>query len=195
MLIGSILAGGLSSRMGVEKAALRLPITGQSLLEHARHCFHTAGIDNIIISHNQWPEAVADIYPHLGPLSGIHAVCGFSLEHYPSAKGMLFMPVDMPNMSAARLRLLGLHGTRLNQPCCYESQFLPLYLPLSEVTYAYLQRTIVGKQPYSLNAMLTGLGAVLLKIPAASLAADEFININQPHQWAAFQQHLLDSKT
>lgn len=195
MLAGVILAGGLSSRMGVDKAGLRLPTTGLSLLEHSKQILLQAGVDNIIISSNQMVGGVADIFPHLGPLSGIHAACAFTLQKYPSVKGGLFMPIDMPMMTASSLMKLSQQGMRLDRPCYYRAHFLPLYLPLSPVTFAYLQHAMEGRQRTSVNAMLTGLDGVSLEIPVASLAANELFNINHPHQWADFQQHQLESKT
>ena len=70
-----ILAGGYSSRMGKNKA--KLDFHGVSLLRHQVDKARALGIEDIVIAGNVQPiagtRAVTDIYPHRGPLSGIHA--------------------------------------------------------------------------------------------------------------------------
>ena len=70
-----ILAGGISSRMGMNKAELIW--NGQTLIEHQVNKLRSMGIDDIIISGYPKPiegtRFVADKYPLKGPLGGIHA--------------------------------------------------------------------------------------------------------------------------
>lgn len=63
-----ILAGGKSSRMGRDKAAL--PWDDTTLLWHQFSRLQTLGIEDVIIS---GAGHLPDIYPEKGPLSGIHA--------------------------------------------------------------------------------------------------------------------------
>jgi molybdenum cofactor guanylyltransferase len=68
-----ILAGGKSSRMGEDKAFLRLG--GKTLLEIARElaskvCGHVSVVGDRA---RFGPEAIEDIFPDSGPLGGIHA--------------------------------------------------------------------------------------------------------------------------
>ena len=71
--VAFILAGGKSSRMGEDKAFLRL--NGKSLLETARELVsHVCGKVSVVGDRARFgPEAIEDVYPDSGPLGGIHA--------------------------------------------------------------------------------------------------------------------------
>lgn len=89
----AVLAGGLSSRMGRDKAAL--PFDGTTLLDFQVGKLRALGIEDIMISgsEQQIPgtRPIPDVYPRKGPLSGIHACLS-------AAKGsaVLFLGVDTP---------------------------------------------------------------------------------------------------
>ena len=88
-----ILAGGYSSRMGVNKAELK--IRGKTLLEIQAEKLRSAGIGEILIAGCDTSDpglrCVPDIYPHKGPLSGIHAGL-----HAAANETCLVLCVDMP---------------------------------------------------------------------------------------------------
>jgi molybdopterin-guanine dinucleotide biosynthesis protein A len=192
MLVGVVLAGGLSTRMGIDKATLRHPGSGLSLVEHARLSLMQAGADTTIISSNHLPSMVADKYPYLGPLSGIHGAFAYCYKTYPSTSGLLFLPVDMPKITPALLTSLYEHGKSRGKASFYGRQFLPLYLPFTQTIFDYLQHTLEKGENTSLKAMLMGsLAAQQLDMPTVSEDAGVFININQPNQWADFQNTQL----
>ncbi len=94
MFSGIILAGGLSSRMGSNKAELVLG--GKTLLEHQVDRLRELGIDDIILSGAACAEiegtrVVSDIYPRRGPLGGLHA-CLQAAKH----PQVLVLGVDVP---------------------------------------------------------------------------------------------------
>lgn len=70
-----VLAGGYSSRMGQNKA--ELDFNGVSFLQHQVNKLWAVGIEDIVVSGcPSVPDGcrfVPDVYPHRGPLSGIHA--------------------------------------------------------------------------------------------------------------------------
>ncbi|MFQ3236333.1 MAG: molybdopterin-guanine dinucleotide biosynthesis protein A [Paraglaciecola sp.] len=196
MLVGVVLAGGLSTRMGVDKATLCHPISGLSLVSHAQASLMQAGADVTIISSNQLPGMVADKYPHLGPLSGIHGAFSYCKKNHPSTLGVLFLPVDMPMITPTLLTTLYEQGRLRGKPCFYGRQFLPLYLPFSLAVLDYLQDTLEKGENTSLKGMLSGnLAPVQLDIPIVSEDAGVFTNLNQPNQWAAFQKTQLKPTT
>lgn len=88
-----ILAGGLSTRMGVCKAELGWKNT--TLLEHQIEKMRSLGIEDIIVSGYMTTvpgtRCVPDTYPLKGPLGGIHA--GLSAAKYPHC---LVTGVDTP---------------------------------------------------------------------------------------------------
>ena len=104
-----ILAGGRSSRMGTDKARLRLG--EKTLLELMVEKVRRLGITEIVVSGcTECPLGtmyVPDQIPGRGPLSGIHA--GLSAIRHWSA---LVLPVDMPLIPEDTLKLLiGAHGS------------------------------------------------------------------------------------
>ncbi len=107
MEIGScaaiLLAGGYSSRMGRDKAELEFD--GRRLIELQLSKLLQAGVAEIVISGYAKPLAgtvfVPDVYPHRGPLSGIHA--GLLAIHRPSA---LVLAVDTPLVPVSLLKEL-----------------------------------------------------------------------------------------
>lgn len=70
-----LLAGGLSSRMGVDKATL--PFQGSTLLEWQLRKLNKLGIKDILLSGREAGTSevrcVLDEFPRCGPLGGIHA--------------------------------------------------------------------------------------------------------------------------
>ena len=70
-----VLAGGFSSRMGRNKA--EVDFNGLSFLQHQVRKLQNLGIEDIVIAgYENVPSScrfVPDVFPHRGPLSGIHA--------------------------------------------------------------------------------------------------------------------------
>lgn len=103
-----ILTGGYSSRMGQNKA--ELDFHGVSLLRHQVNKICTLGVEDIVIAGDCTPitgtRAVTDVYPHRGPLSGIHA--GLMAIYEPRA---LVLAVDTPLVPLETLKdLMKKHG-------------------------------------------------------------------------------------
>ena len=100
---GAILAGGFSSRMGADKAAL--PFGGMTLLEWQIQKLRALGIGDIMVSGSPlaapMARCVPDVYPHRGPLSGIHACLEGAWN-----ENVIFLAVDIPLVPASALRLL-----------------------------------------------------------------------------------------
>jgi molybdenum cofactor guanylyltransferase len=90
---GFVLAGGMSTRMGQDKAALTL--NGRSLLEHALAALRQVCRDVAILGRHERYGGLApvyeDIFPGCGPLGGIHAALSHSQTEYN-----LIIAVDTP---------------------------------------------------------------------------------------------------
>ena len=99
----AVLAGGLSSRMGRDKAAL--PFGGTTLLAFQVEKLRSLGIEDILLSGvgQKLPGTcpVPDVYPHKGPLSGIHACLSAAKE-----SAVLFLGVDTPLIPLEALQTL-----------------------------------------------------------------------------------------
>lgn len=88
-----LLAGGRSSRMGRDKAAL--PFQGMTLLEWQVRKLQSLGIEDIMLSGRcremEGVRTVPDEYPGRGPLGGLHA--GMKAARRPDC---LVLSVDVP---------------------------------------------------------------------------------------------------
>ena len=100
---GLILAGGYSSRMGKEKT--ELPFRGKTLLEHQIQKLRSLGLSKVYVCGYEKPvmgaTLIPDIYPHRGPLSGIHAGL-----HAVETLAALVLAVDIPLVPEDFLREL-----------------------------------------------------------------------------------------
>ena len=99
----AVLAGGLSTRMGQDKASL--PFGGETLLSHQMQKLRALRIDDLMIS--GWRELlpntrlIPDEVPRCGPLGGIHA-CLKAAKH----DAVLFLSVDVPLVPPEALEAL-----------------------------------------------------------------------------------------
>lgn len=108
-----ILAGGKSTRMGHDKAWVRLD--GRPLLVHAVEKVRALGASEIFISGREGVDYPAlklpvlrDLQPGLGPLGGIERAL-----HECQAPLLLVLAVDLPRMTAPFLRKLYARCDRL----------------------------------------------------------------------------------
>jgi molybdenum cofactor guanylyltransferase len=99
-----VLAGGQSTRMGSDKALLRLE--GETLLERALQLAKAVGAPARIVGAREryaefGAEVVEDEFPNCGPLAGIHAALGAS-----DTELNIVLAVDTPMVTADFLRYL-----------------------------------------------------------------------------------------
>jgi molybdopterin-guanine dinucleotide biosynthesis protein A len=181
-VIGAILAGGKSRRMGTDKT--RLKIGESNLLEHARHIFSVSKINTVLISH---PAHIPDRIRDCGPLGGIDAILDASKE---ICSHVVFMPIDMPMMKPSLLRqlysppnLLGLLKTC--DPVIAAVRFSQFVFPfrlantptVRDIVKARLDQ---GRQ-LSLMALQSELECLEINIPDSQNTA--FTNLNSPEDW------------
>jgi len=97
---GFVLAGGRSSRMGVEKALVSF--RGEPMIVHAIRTLREAGLTASIAgartSLEDFAPVVPDAQPDRGPLGGICAALAST-----SAQRAVFLPVDLPLLPASLL--------------------------------------------------------------------------------------------
>jgi molybdopterin-guanine dinucleotide biosynthesis protein A len=174
-VIGAILAGGQSSRMGADKAGLA--VAGGTLLDWMQDKLHRAGIDTLVVCGA--PHGLADLIPHRGPLSALHSLG----HHYPGAR-VLVVPVDMPLIHEQTLRVLIEAGANAEHPLHYEGFIFPLLLTLAPAISKLLDDTLgAAIADYSMAALLRAAGAQRLARP---VNAAEFVNLNTPAEWRDF---------
>ncbi|WP_282269073.1 molybdenum cofactor guanylyltransferase [Stenotrophomonas sp. PS02298] len=171
---GIVLAGGLSSRMGQDKALLRW--RGSSLLEHSCALLRALGAQPVKVS-GDYPgfDSVPDAVLRCGPLGGLHSVVE-TLADGPA----WVVPVDMPLLDVTLLRQLREAGTA---PCVtYSEEPVPMYLNIDGTCRSLLFEMVTGTDgPRSLRMFQRRLGGLELPLPAG--AAARLVNCNTPRQW------------
>ncbi|HCG89606.1 MAG TPA: molybdenum cofactor guanylyltransferase [Alteromonas macleodii] len=201
-LIGLVLAGGQSRRMGQDKALMRYQ--GRTLIDNASLLLQSASCDKVLISRNA-PGFLNDKIEDAGPLSGVHAVLDAlsqSDNHNGNPCELLVLPVDMPQMTPELLRILVSRGREAQQACYVEKRFLPFYLPVTQDTKALLANYLVEQKKRRVVGFLEILNAVSLKEGDLKKTARkdesdnkkrlanmsnedgvEWLNVNTPGEW------------
>tara|TARA_B100000035_G_C20998768_1_gene553825 strand:- start:609 stop:1247 length:639 start_codon:yes stop_codon:yes gene_type:complete len=201
-LIGLVLAGGQSRRMGQDKALMRYQ--GRTLIDNASLLLQSASCDKVLISRNA-PGFLNDKIEDAGPLSGVHAVLDALSQpdnHNGNPCELLVLPVDMPQMTPELLRILVSRGREAEKACYVEKRFLPFYLPVTQDTKALLANYLVEQSKRRVVGFLEILNAVSLKEGdlkkiarkdesdnkkrLANMSNEdgvEWLNVNTPGEW------------
>jgi len=171
------LAGGLSRRMGRDKAGLRLG--SRTLLGHIRAEAGKLELPVRVIRH--------DRIPGCGPLGGIYSALKTS-----RAKAELFLACDMPFVTAGLMQnLLGSWETCQCAVFTFHGRVagFPFVVPVE--AWPMVERQIVRKQ-FSLQKLARALGATLVQ---SSADPDwELFNVNTPGDWQAARQYWTARK-
>jgi len=171
-LVGVVLAGGRSRRMGRDKAALAMP--SGSLLAYQRQRLEILCQQVVVSGNGQDVNGLVDRYPGIGPLAGIDA----AVQRFPEA-ALLVLPVDMPALSLESLRRL-IAG---NVPAHFQNHPLPAYLPASAGVAAHIAALLAQVPPvYAVHALHQRMGSVAVPVPDG----DELANLNTPEHWQRF---------
>jgi len=183
--IGVVLAGGKSSRMGEDKALLKLH-NGNTLLQQSIHILQNAGIEDVVISGDR-DGGIADQISGLGPLSAIETVI-----HKTHAARLIIIPVDMPLVTKALIKELLRHGEDENS-VYFKQHFLPLNLAVTTKTKKIIRHLIEqpDKKIRSLKRLLEQIPTKVLPFKKQQAAALE--NINTPEQWQKLKDNLKEN--
>lgn len=162
-----ILAGGLSSRMGRDKA--RLWLGRRTLLGQVRALAGELGLPVRVIRR--------DLVPRCGPLGGIYTALKTT-----RAVAVLFLSCDMPFVSAGLVqRLLARRAARPAATFVETADIVgfPFLLPRAALRGVEAQMTA---QRFSLQALAAALRARRLKLGSAQAA--QLFNVNTPEDFA-----------
>ncbi|MFK4754634.1 MULTISPECIES: molybdenum cofactor guanylyltransferase [Oceanospirillaceae] len=189
-ILGLVLAGGESRRMGQDKALLS--VAGYpSLLHRQLALLQSLSLDACSVSRHRRHQTPTDLdVPvlsdsnsdnHEGPLAGIQAAA----LAWPEATAVLVLPVDLPFVCTASLQHLLEEGQRLRTAVYYENEYLPLYLPLHDALREDLcARITLAASDKSIRGLLRRENAVALPAPVDNTLT----NTNTPEEWQASLQ-------
>jgi molybdopterin-guanine dinucleotide biosynthesis protein A len=163
--IGVVLAGGLSSRMGRDKALL--PWGNGNLLDHMIGLLKDCGLKSVIVCGERpgYPS-VPDPEPDQGP--------GIALSHFLASLApetwALIVPVDMPRLTPELIRsLLSRH-----RPAHYADHPLPALLPARDSAGVPLHG-------HSLRALHLAADSQILPLDESDRPT--LANVNTPDDW------------
>ncbi|MFT4837129.1 MAG: molybdopterin-guanine dinucleotide biosynthesis protein A [Psychromonas sp.] len=178
-IAGIVLAGGLSSRMGQDKAKLQL--SEQSLLTRAVDLLEGLDLDKTLVS-GFYPDfnCITDIHQQCGPIGGLHACVEALYDDYDA---LFILPVDMPLMGKSQCAALLLEFKKHPQGVFYEQANFPMILALTLALKNHLTAALAAtqKKDYSLYSLLN-----TLKIQPINVIQQQnyrFQNSNTPDQW------------
>lgn len=174
-----LLAGGMSSRMGQDKALLIS--ANQTLLDAAQQQLQLCNCHPIWISRNQ-PGFLQDRYSGGGPLAGIDAA--LSQTDDLESQYLLVLPVDMPLMNSDSLKTLQKEAELSQRPCFFEGSVLPAVLPISPGLKQYCRSALEGQRSLALWRLLKHFDGRAIPCPEPQ----RLINTNTPDEWQLFQQ-------
>lgn len=172
MIGGLILAGGLSSRMGRDKAALT--VDGVTLLDRTARVLRETGVELVALSGSR-PGGIPDRYEKAGPLAGLASAASF----LPDGR-WLVVPVDMPHLHPGALVPLLSSGARAAR---WAGNPLPMMLRLDDDVRALLESMMEqgdprGRSPFALQARLDAA-----ELPLDGLDTRWLVNCNTPDEW------------
>ncbi|PKF60675.1 molybdenum cofactor guanylyltransferase [Psychromonas sp. psych-6C06] len=179
-IAGVVLAGGLSSRMGQDKATLLLQ--QKTLLTRNVELLNMLNLNAVLVSGDYTGfQCIQDNYHSLGPLGGIQASSQVLIDGYDA---MLIIPVDMPLLSIKECEYLLQQFKKYPQGVFYEQVTFPMILPLSSKLTKYLSEALAS--PHNKQRSLYRL-LKTLKLQAINYQAKShfrFKNSNTPEEWA-----------
>lgn len=176
--VGVILAGGKSSRMGRNKALL--PFKGARLIDNMACLLRELTLQVFVSGIIPPFECIDDLTPGLGPIGGIQSAVEFLMQR--GVQSALFVPVDMPRLSATLLSPL-MAPREVHDARAYVGSPLPLCLFFTDKARQQLK---TRSDDRSIHGLLASLNTHQLT-PTAEQSR-QLQNINTQSEWCAFQE-------
>lgn len=180
-IIGLVLSGGKSSRMGSVKSQLKY--NRKSWLKHMLDVLQDAGLQRCIVSgkpilqeifQEHHIQCIEDLIPNKGPLGGIYSCLKLMKSD------LLVVPVDTPLITSKQLEHLfdvGYKESNEYASVSYQGHPIPCFIKYSDTIVAKLEETLRDtNQSKSVGKFLKGIGVKELRI------ASPIINVNTPKE-------------
>jgi molybdopterin-guanine dinucleotide biosynthesis protein A len=204
-IVGLILSGGRSSRMGGRDKAL-MSLGGKSLL--ARGIDRLAPqVGEVIVNANSDAPAYAElgipvvrdsIGGYSGPLAGIHAGLVWMQTNRPEASHMVTVPADTPFFPADLVkRFLAALPEDPRIRVAYSNEGLHPVVGLWPVSTAGIIEAALARGLHKATAFVKQQEAIEVFFPAIEIGAasvDPFFNVNRPEDLAAAKEILRASR-
>ena len=187
-IAGMVLAGGQARRMGRDKALLRVGGVRLVDLAMARLGVALPGAPLWVSGPGRGHPEVLDLMPGQGPVGGICS--GLEAAVRVGARGVLFVPVDMPGLGADVLRSL-VAAWRGEPAIAFAGHEVPLLVSTERAVRAQVAELCgpgVDPRARSIHGLLDRLGAA--RPGAVDVAPEAFVNLNTPEQLAAWQREV-----
>ncbi|MCK5819534.1 MAG: NTP transferase domain-containing protein [Psychromonas sp.] len=178
-IAGIVLAGGLSSRMGKDKATLKLE--ANTLLEQAIYMLEACSLDKVFVSGDYEAfNSIPDRQKSLGPIGGLDACVAKLFGEFDA---LCIIPVDMPFLTANECLILIKKYEQYPIGVYYSQSTFPMILPLNRLLKNYLTEVLTSphNKDRSLYRLLKTLK--LKKIKRLEKNVYRFKNINTQQQW------------
>lgn len=192
---GFLLAGGMSTRMGTDKAFLIFD--GQTLLDRALIVMQTVcnrvtivGDPSKFANYNAG-AVIADIFPGCGPLAGIHSALVHSV-----AELNLMLAVDMPFVTAGLLSFLFAVAEK-NAAVVTVPRVNDGLQPLCAVyrrDFAAAAERALRAGNYKIDVLFSSVSTHVIEaaeLASAGFSARNFFNVNTPQDRVAGERDRL----
>ena len=197
-LVGVILAGGLSRRMGGGDKSM-LALGGQPILNYVVDLAQ-AQVDTVLLNVNGDAQRFAafelpvqaDIVPDFaGPLAGVVSAMAWAKQHKPNATHIITMAADTPFFPAdyvsRMIKQMQLGGQRL--ACAsYEGRTQPVFGLWPVDLFDDLYRAIVEDDMRKVDRFTSPYGVA--DVAFDELTHNPFFNVNRPEDLSLAEQLL-----
>ena len=184
-IVGVILAGGKSSRMGRDKALLELK--GMSFIKNIADELQKVFTKVIIVSDRTEAykflglRIYEDIFKNCGPLAGIH-----SAFIHSRSKVIFVVSTDMPLINSKIIKYI-LDLSFSNEAIVYSihNTIQPLFGIYNRTCFSVLEEDHLRRKQYSVVQFLNDIDSIIIPVPASPLCdiARMLVNVNTPEDY------------
>ncbi|HIP47634.1 MAG TPA: molybdenum cofactor guanylyltransferase [Lutibacter sp.] len=170
---GAIIAGGKSTRMGVDKATIKL--NQETFLQKAVTLISHFSDEIFISSNTNFSNIdipiVKDFYKNIGPIAGLYSI----LKVIPTQK-VLLIPVDTPLLTKDVIQyLLANYDKKKQISICKTDDGLQMLVGIFDKSILPLLKDQINKEDYKLSNLLEKASIQIINVEKFK---DQFVNIN-----------------